>query len=151
MKALSIRQPYAHNIVFDGKDVENRTWRTSYRGQVLIHASKSKNEIDSDDPKNYQLGGIVGMAEIVDCVEAMDSQWFCGPWGFVLANVRELPFMPCKGKLSFFVPDISAQVAAMWHDGILSEGQGSNILSMGRVAFRELCDSSPQRDTEKQP
>lgn len=142
MKALSIRQPYAHNIIFDGKDVENRTWRTAYRGPILIHASKSKEEIDRDDPKNYQLGGIVGMADIVDCVEKMDSRWFYGPWGFVLENAKELPFMPCKGKLSFFAPDISAQVAALWHDGTLSEGQGSKILSMDRVSFRALCDMS---------
>ncbi|MCK5444984.1 MAG: hypothetical protein KAI73_05125 [Rhodospirillaceae bacterium] len=143
MKAISIRQPYAHNIIFDGKDVENRDWRTHYRGPVLIHASKSTAELDKDERGQYQFGGIVGMAEIVDCVQEMESRWFFGPWGFVLENVKELPFMPCKGALSFFTPDISAQVAALWHDGTLSEGQGSNILSVDRVHFREICDTHP--------
>ena len=140
MKALSIRQPFAHNIIHDGKDVENRTWRTHYRGPVLIHAGVSKAELDRDEYGKYEFGGIIGMAEIVDCVQSMDSKWFYGPWGFVLSNPRPLPLIPCKGALSFFNPDIRVQVAKLWHEGELSEGQGSKILSMGRVEFRKLCD-----------
>lgn len=142
MKALSIRQPYAHNIIFDGKDVENRTWRTHYRGPVLIHASKNHQGIDKQDRLRFQFGGIVGMAEIVDCVREMPrhSPWFYGPWGFVLENAKELPFLPCKGSLSFFTPSIRAQIAQLWHDGTLSEGQGAKILSLDRVSFRRLCD-----------
>ena len=37
--ALSIRQPWAHHILFDGKRVENRSWLTRFRGPFLIHAS----------------------------------------------------------------------------------------------------------------
>lgn len=40
MKALSIRQPWAHAILHLGKRVENRDWSgCSYRGPVLLHAS----------------------------------------------------------------------------------------------------------------
>jgi len=39
MKILSVRQPWATPIVGRIKDVENRTWRTNYRGPVLVHAS----------------------------------------------------------------------------------------------------------------
>lgn len=38
IKALTIRQPWAHAIFHLGKDVENRSWRTRYRGPLLIHA-----------------------------------------------------------------------------------------------------------------
>lgn len=41
MKAISIQQPWAWAILHAGKDVENRTWRTTYRGPVAIHASKA--------------------------------------------------------------------------------------------------------------
>lgn len=42
MKALSIRQPWAHAILHLGKRVENRDWAgCSYRGPVLLHAAKS--------------------------------------------------------------------------------------------------------------
>jgi len=39
MKALSVRQPYASLICYGVKTVENRTWKTDYRGRMLIHAS----------------------------------------------------------------------------------------------------------------
>jgi hypothetical protein len=53
------------------------------------------------------MGGIVGIAEIVGCVTKYDSEWFFGPYGFVLANARPLPFMPCRGMLGFFWPEIA--------------------------------------------
>ena len=44
MKAISIKQPWASLIAYGIKDIENRTWRTNYRGRVLIHAGASKKE-----------------------------------------------------------------------------------------------------------
>lgn len=106
--ALSIRQPWCHYILNSGKDVENRDWPTRFRGPVLIHASKT---VDKDDRPEVldggmPLGGIVGMAEIVDCVEDWPSEWFFGKFGFVLRNPVALQFMPTKGRLGFFNPDI---------------------------------------------
>jgi hypothetical protein len=43
-----------------------------------------------------------GMAELVDCVEDSDSPWFEGPFGWVLANPRPLPFVPYRGQLGLF-------------------------------------------------
>lgn len=119
LPVLSILQPWATSIVCGLKDVENRTWPTRVRGRVLIHAGKrrSLNELMSwqqlrkargiEDKmgrhwNDLEFGGIIGMAEIVDCVEELDSPWFTGPFGFVLRNARPLPFYPCKGKLGFF-------------------------------------------------
>ena len=105
--ALSIRQPWAHYIVHDGKDVENRQWSTRFRGPVLIHAGKG---VDAEDRESMtpdmRLGGIVGVVEIVDCVTDLDSRWFFGRFGFVLRNARELEFLPCRGALGFFQPDV---------------------------------------------
>jgi hypothetical protein len=39
MKTLSIRQPYASLICNGIKKIENRSWKTAYRGKLLIHAS----------------------------------------------------------------------------------------------------------------
>jgi len=119
MKALSIRQPWAWLIVHAGKNIENRMWRTTFRGRVLIHASKGMTRAEYDAacwfmgeqgidhtklPLFDQLprGGIIGEAEIVDCVRKSNSPWFQGPFGFVLHNVKPLPFRPCKGSLGFF-------------------------------------------------
>jgi hypothetical protein len=38
-KTLSVKQPYATCICAGVKTVENRTWKTDYRGRLLIHAS----------------------------------------------------------------------------------------------------------------
>lgn len=103
--ALSIRQPWCHNILHDGKDVENRDWPTKLRGWFLIHAGKNW---DITPPKNLAdapRGGIVGAARIVDCVTEMDSQWFVGKFGFVLADPIPIDMIPCNGKLGFFSPE----------------------------------------------
>lgn len=38
LRALTVRQPWAHMIAFGGKQTENRTWSTPYRGLLAIHA-----------------------------------------------------------------------------------------------------------------
>lgn len=119
--ALSIRQPWPWAILHAGKDIENRSWPTKYRGRILIHAGVafdgSKQDvkdllsrwsrtagIETPAIEDLPRGGIVGAADIVDCVAHSDSTWFVGRYGFVLRNVRALPFHPCKGQLSFFKP-----------------------------------------------
>lgn len=116
LKALSIRQPWADAIVYHRKDIENRSWPTRFRGPVLIHAAKAWGEDERlsllslvseglvPDCQQPLLGGIVGVAEIVDCVTRSDSRWFVGPYGFVLRNARPLSFRPCRGALGFFDP-----------------------------------------------
>ena len=40
MRALTVRQPWAHAIAFWGKDVENRTWATHYQGDRAFGGRK---------------------------------------------------------------------------------------------------------------
>lgn len=135
MKALSIRQPYAWLCANGYKDIENRDWATSFRGRVLIHAGKSYPKRDynvdavsfgryygvSYPPREEMIGGIIGVATVVDCVSKSDSQWFNGPYGFVLAEARPLPFISCKGELLFFnVPsEVAAQLRDMHSSGLM--------------------------------
>jgi len=116
IKALSIKQPYPHHIFHDGKDVENRDWPTRGRGWFIVHAGVSTSEIDRHDAREMALprGGVVGMARIVDCVTKMESEWFFGPYGFVLRDAFPLPLIPCRGQLGFFSLDVPilTQVAA---------------------------------------
>lgn len=114
-----MRQPWGGAIIQLWKDVENRTWRCPDRmiGQrVLIHAGKARpTEQEIDRLHNIaalpggwltglDYGGIIGSVEIVGCVTDSDSRWFGGPYGFVLANPKPLPFRPCRGMLGFFRP-----------------------------------------------
>lgn len=114
MRAFSVRQPWAWLIVRGIKDIENRTWRTNYRGEVLIHAGKRMDREGLawaramayfpgiEFPRVFPLGGIVGAAEIVDCVSASKSSWFEGPWGFVMRGAREVEFRECPGRLGIW-------------------------------------------------
>ena len=70
-KALTICQPYAELIMRGEKPIENRTWWTSYRGPLLIHAGKSRTWMDEGDEQRYPnmaFGAIVGRVTMVDCV-----------------------------------------------------------------------------------
>ncbi len=138
MRALSVRQPWAWLIMYAGKDVENRSWRTDYRGEILIHAGKRWDNDIRVGTKNiylyalenllddhglsfdflkrwaaankrqtladaFQLGGVIGKVEIVDCVQNHESQWAVdGQWHWVLANPQPLDFYLCKGRLGLF-------------------------------------------------
>ena len=110
MKIISIRQPWASLIVSGAKDVENRTWSTRYRGPILIHASRTVDKISNDEfqarfemplPAALLRGGVIGTAEIVDCVGDHPSRWYAvGHYAFVLANPRPVPFIRWKEALS---------------------------------------------------
>lgn len=124
MKALSIRQPWAWLIVHGFKPVENRTWPTSHRGDILIHAGlvwdgpglasvlATFPELRGHLPQQFDLGGIVGRAQLRDCVQQHPSAWFTGPYGFVLAEPQPLPFVRLPGQLSFFEVDLSERINA---------------------------------------
>lgn len=112
---LSIRQPYAWLIVQGIKPVENRTWPTKFRGRVLIHAGvtypKRDHRFDLEawgsrgypSDRESMIGGIVGEAVIVDCVKQHPSEFFFGPYGFVLEQPRAYArVIPLGGRLGFF-------------------------------------------------
>lgn len=123
MKALSIRQPWAWLIVNAGpcgKDIENRTWHTKFRGRFLVHAAQGMTRKEYEFARDFALeadatllppfedlqrGGIIGSVELVDSVDHSDSPWYMGEKGFVLQDPKPLPFMPLKGRLGFFDVD----------------------------------------------
>jgi hypothetical protein len=106
IRGLSVRQPYTSAITFGDKNRENRSWPTSYRGLIALHAAKAV-EWDAPDiawtaagltPYRYgspreawtaslPLGVIIGVAELTGCHHAGDcikggywSYSFCSPW-----------------------------------------------------------------------
>ncbi len=114
-RAITVRQPWASAIIECGKDIENRSWRTHFRGRVFIHAGKLDKEAIHFFKKQYPrkklpeelpCGAIIGSVEIVDCVESSKSKWFEGEYGFVLKNPIKIDPVPAKGMLGFWrVPE----------------------------------------------
>ena len=100
--------------------MENRSWATSYRGKILIHASKSAGslaaleaalaEIPEFNPDEaLSFGAIVGVAELWDCMpfESSPPRRFAeGPYCWLLRNARAIEPIAFKGALGLFsVPD----------------------------------------------
>lgn len=73
MKVITIKQPFASLIIAGLKEYEFRTWKTNYRGPILIHAGKG---IDKNAMKKYEqfhleypTGCILGIADLTDCIK----------------------------------------------------------------------------------
>jgi hypothetical protein len=106
MKALTIHQPNAKAILYYGKDIENRSRCMSIRGTIAVHAGA---QVDNSVylPKSFKKqivkSAIIGIVDVLDCVDDHDSEWFNGPYGYVLDNPRPLMNpIPCQGQLGFW-------------------------------------------------
>ncbi|MGC2781433.1 MAG: ASCH domain-containing protein [Bradyrhizobium sp.] len=118
MKILAIKQPWASLIITGGtnvatfaverKDIENRSKMTKYRGPLLVHASAKPDALMTSrelekrygvrPPDEQPVGGIIGITEILDCVETHPSKWYQrGNYAYVLGKSRPLPFIEWKG------------------------------------------------------
>lgn len=93
-RAITVQQPWAWAITYAGKDIENRTQGTRYRGLLAIHAGLRFSARGSHDPRilasatrlsvpevdrrQLPMGAIIAVAELVDCHPDADC---CRPWG----------------------------------------------------------------------
>jgi len=122
MKALTIKQPWVHAILHEGKDIENRSWRRDFRGWLALHASAKPNR-DARLPRGHQTpdldsvpcSAICGIARVADIVSKSRSKWFWRPddgsinFGWVLMDATALKRpIPCKGRLGLW-PITAAQ------------------------------------------
>lgn len=124
MKVITIRQPWATLIAKGYKKYEFRTWKTNYRGKLLIHAGKGidKKYLDRFKHLNleYPTGCIIACVEVTDCVYITDeiaktlynkdpivynglmnkSNW--DGYGFKLEEVNQIKPIKANGKLSLW-------------------------------------------------
>lgn len=77
MKALTLKQPWATLVAEGIKQIEFRSWKTNYRGKILIHAGVGVDKEAMIQFKelnlSYPTGCIVAETSIIDCVE-LDEQ-----------------------------------------------------------------------------
>lgn len=106
MKALSIRPDFALMIATGFKTVECRTWKTDYRGDIVICSTAKKI-------KDTIPGHAICVAELKDCctftrdhlkaaVMSENDFWEDAFYAWVLGNVRLIEPIPVKGKLSLW-------------------------------------------------
>lgn len=120
--SISVRQPWAELIVAGLKTIENRSWKIHYRGTIAVHASSTNTkreyeaasqlirsrgmDIQLPPLEQLELSGIVGLVDVVDCLEHTEDPWWIpGNYAIVLANARRGIFQPMKGQQGFFTVD----------------------------------------------
>jgi len=118
MKALSMKQPWAHALVDGIKSIEVRTWSTKHRGPLLICASASPRDMfwapgGGYDPLQMHAGCMIGVVEVLDCRpmvkadnEASLGSYGADCWAWVTRPIGFVRPVAIKGKLNLFeVPD----------------------------------------------
>lgn len=131
MRVLTLTQPWASMVAFGAKKFETRSWRTRYRGPLVIHSALKfpreasvlchmdlyRRAIRGHLPGGLPLGQLLA---IVDLTEIYDTQtaigkghvvgeeilfgnYNSGRFAFKLENVREIPeVIRIKGSLGIW-------------------------------------------------
>lgn len=111
MRALTVRQPWAGAIFELGKDVENRSWTTPYRGPILIHSAgamwgtnKTLTKPLNDQSLAWSIGSIIGVVELVDVVRGAASVWADSKsWHWVLGDPQLFSIaIPARGAMGLW-------------------------------------------------
>lgn len=128
MKVLSITEPCATLIKNKIKLIETRSWKTSYRGELYIHASSTRMpktwrenkefmSLIKDTTLNY--GNIICKCQLIDCVymtkefveyikknnyqEYICGDYKVGRYAWILKDVEILDNpIKAKGRLSIW-------------------------------------------------
>ncbi len=116
MKALSIRQPWASLVAAGHKTVECRSWKTKYRGPLLICSSKGDFEIN--DGLIAPGGMALGVVELVDVRQMtradleqsfLPSAWYedaLSGYAWHMKKLYEIKPFPIRGRLNIYNVDI---------------------------------------------
>lgn len=140
MKAISIKQPWASLVAAGHKRIECRTWRTPYRGPLLVCASKGDYEIN--DGMIAPGGHALGVVDLVDVrrmtkddlnAAFLPDEWHkdaLAGYAWVIKPMYEIIPFPVKGKLNLFdvpgdeftrLPDGYGDHCIYWHKAVLGK------------------------------
>ena len=121
LRCLSIQQPWAWMVCSGDKDIENRNWKTDFRGTIAIHASTKVTQVNGflkrDMVKqvkrsDFEYGAIIGLADIESIAvygrEHETNPHAFGPYCWKMTNGRFLKNpVPMIGKLGLiYLPDV---------------------------------------------
>jgi hypothetical protein len=122
--ALTVHQPWAELILRSRKQIELRSWSTSHRGLLWLHAGA---RVDEDAAARFAIGpqftgGYVGAVEIAAIVYLDEKRWETwkdthlsghftpGIYGWLLARpIRFSTPIPGPGRQKLFTPDTALQ------------------------------------------
>ncbi|MBI2449740.1 ASCH domain-containing protein [Candidatus Pacearchaeota archaeon] len=101
MKALCLKEPWASMIKEGKKTIETRKWKTNYRGNIILCASKY--------PKSELSGKAFAIAELIDVrkmTEHDEDAACCKIYpranSWILKDIKNIKPFTVKGKLGLF-------------------------------------------------
>lgn len=115
MKALVVKQPWASLIADGTKTMEVRSWRTNYRGPLVIIAA-ARSLPRSQTPARWleerdtaPCGVVVCVVDVADCIAGKAAHASrtggldpTGQYCWVLANARPVRPVKAKGQLGIW-------------------------------------------------
>jgi len=123
MKALSVKDPWVQMMLDRLKTIETRTWKTYYRGDLLICCSKK--------PSTKNSGLAVAIVNLYDCKPMVpeDEERACcgiypGAYSWFFDDLREIKPFPVKGQLNIF----DAPIPLLSQENVDSLSNGTKIL-----------------------
>ena len=117
MKVISIKEPFATLIKENIKNIETRSWKTNYRGEIYIHASKVSDKTRTQEllelTKDLKMnnGNIIAKATLVDCkymdqefikeIKQNETEYLCGyyeegRYAWILKDIKKIKPIPAK-------------------------------------------------------
>lgn len=123
-KCLTLWPHWAWAVIHGRKRVENRTWTTTYRGRLWIHASSKLMPITPGDlellhdlPSLDQLAtrAIIGSVLLVDVLplrEVVADEFATGPFCWILADPKPIRPVPCPGQMGLWPAPQSLRLPA---------------------------------------
>jgi hypothetical protein len=169
MKAISVQQPFAFEILSGQKTIEVRTWDTLHRGDLLICSSKkpafSKDEMEEMEEEygcTFLYGHALCIVRVADArlmqkgdeEKALMDEIDPEAYSWVIEDVRPIIPFPVKGKQGFFeVDDSLVTVSPFKYDetvvvknGTLAEDFGMDFSGWhGRASEIHLIEEEESR------
>ena len=127
LKVISLLEPWASLIREKIKVIETRSWKTKYRGELYIHASKkrlTRKELISYEEQlsllndtDFKYGHIIAKCNLVDCkymddelineVKKNRNEYICGKYevgryAWILEDIEVIDPIEAKGQLGIW-------------------------------------------------
>lgn len=122
-RAVTIHGPWAWAVAHGYKRVENRVWETPFRGELVIHAGKSRDSdtaalaafkrLKIEPPESFPRSCLVATVELTQVLtleeyleqygdDPMNREFACGPFCWVLTNPCPRIHVPCPGNFQIW-------------------------------------------------
>ncbi len=180
LKAISLWQPYCSLIPLGLKNYETRSWKTKYRGKLLICSTAKSTKIQYQqylkicnelelpawNEINFPHGYALAVCDLVDCIEmtpefiAQQSQtelksgdWQIGRYAWKLENVQPITEpLPIKGKQGLFNVSVDLFQSQKDNSGDKEESSPSkNNLSPSKNSLSNLLRDKKESSPSNNP